>query len=158
MTMLATDRAHVESRVELDRVTLALPAAPPRELSPNARVHWRTRATAAKATRDAATLVTRSLLARSTRPAFLDDPVLVVDIEIMWGSGRKRHDTDNATGMMKSGLDGIADGLGVNDRAFRLGTLTQGFATDRAGYVVVVIRPDGGDRAPAILAGDDQET
>ncbi len=141
MTMLTTDRAPVASRVEPARVTLVLPAAPPRELSPNARVHWRTKATAAKATRDAATLVTRSLLARAPRPAFIDDPALVVDIEIMWGSGRKRMDADNATSMMKSGLDGIADGLGVNDRVFRLEALRQGFATDRAGSVVVVIRP-----------------
>lgn len=96
---------------------------PPRELSPNARKHW---SVVAKYKKQYRQLCWAMLKQSKVKPANL-----VVSLTFYRPS--KRHmDLDNCLAMMKSGLDGVADALGVNDRHFKL-TVTM--AEETGGYV-----------------------
>jgi crossover junction endodeoxyribonuclease RusA len=87
---------------------------PPKALSPNARVHWAVKAKAAKAYRKAAGWATIE-----AREVVEDDGP--IDLHVTFYPPDKRHyDGDNLLARIKSGIDGIADGLGVNDKRFRI--------------------------------------
>lgn len=86
---------------------------PERCLHPNARVHWATKAKAAKQARLTAKLLTLSAMA-STRAA----PILPLVSMTFCPPNRRAHDMDGMLSACKSQIDGIADALGVNDRAF----------------------------------------
>jgi crossover junction endodeoxyribonuclease RusA len=85
---------------------------PPKELSPNARVHRLAKAKAAKAYRHACWALTKeSKVALSATP---------VHLQVTFVPPTKQaRDLDNCLASIKSGLDGVADALGVNDRLFR---------------------------------------
>lgn len=88
---------------------------PDAKLSPNARQHWRTHYRAKKAY-----LQTCRLLVLSTRPRRVPkDSPLLVHLQFAPPS-RHRHDADNLVARMKSGLDGLAQALQVDDHRFRL--------------------------------------
>ena len=94
---------------------------PPKELSPNARVHFRAKAAATKAYREQAywtakTAYMRGELTRSELPA---EGVISLRFEFRPPDARRR-DLDNMLSSMKAGLDGIADALEVNDQRFEL--------------------------------------
>lgn len=94
------------------RVTLPWP---PAALSPNARAHWATKSRAAKAYRHAC-----ATLARAAR---LPVPVAAGRLHVVLEfvpPDRRARDRDNMLAAMKSGLDGLADALGVDDRRFDL--------------------------------------
>lgn len=87
---------------------------PSRELSPNARTHWRKAAPIKARYRDAC-----YILAKQAR--------IVIDWEgdiHMWidfvPPDRRHRDDDNMIASIKSLRDGVADALGVNDRRFRI--------------------------------------
>lgn len=85
---------------------------PPKELSPNARVHWSKRSRAAKAyRRDCA------LLVRAASIAAPDSERIALWIEF-FPPDRRQRDDDNLLAAFKAGRDGIADALGVNDKRF----------------------------------------
>lgn len=90
--------------------TLTLPW-PPKELSPNARVHWSAKAKKAKAYRAACFLLTRQ--AGIKAPA--GRAVLVLEFV---APDRRARDDDNLVSAFKAGRDGIAEALGVDDRQF----------------------------------------
>lgn len=93
-------------------------AWPSRALSPNARVHWSKRAKAAKPYRLLG--FSKALAARAAHqlePLGSAQPVEVVVTFLP--PDRRGRDDDNMIGAFKSGRDGIADGLGVNDKMFR---------------------------------------
>ena len=86
---------------------------PPKELSPNARCHWRKSAPIrAKYRQDC------YLMAKASGLQAPDG-----DGQILWvvefiRPDRRHYDDDNLLGRIKALRDGVADALGVNDRRF----------------------------------------
>lgn len=91
---------------------------PPKELSPNARVHWRKKHKHAKAYRRTCGLIALAL----------DVPSLAGK-KYFWVNfcppNRRSYDDDNLLARFKAGRDGIADGLGIDDKNF-ITTITIG--------------------------------
>lgn len=88
---------------------------PPKDLSPNARVHWSRRSKAAKAYRAACWAACLEAGLRS----------IAWEGEIhLWISfvppDRRHRDDDNMISAFKSGRDGLADALKVDDKRFRI--------------------------------------
>ena len=106
---------------------------PPKELSPNARVHWRVLAKAKKAYRLACAT---HALAQGLRRMQADKLHLSLTF---YPPNRRAFDLDNALARMKSGLDGVADVLGVDDRNWSLSIAR---ADELGGYVRVEVRRD----------------
>jgi len=93
--------------------TVTLPW-PPKECSPNARVHWATKFRASKKYRhDAATLVKKS---RLKAPASEHIQMWIH----FYPPDRRRRDDDNLIASFKPIRDGIADALEVDDSRFRI--------------------------------------
>lgn len=84
---------------------------PPRELSPNARVHWSVRAAKAKRYR-----ADCSLLARVANIQAPEGQILL-SLEFV-PPDRRARDDDNLIAAFKAGRDGIADALGIDDKRF----------------------------------------
>jgi len=92
-------------------------AYPPPQLSPNRRYHHMERWRFQKAARDTAYWLTRAALGHDRFEHDGGDiPVRVTFNPI---KGKARPDDDNALASMKHSLDGIALGLGVDDKHFR---------------------------------------
>ena len=86
---------------------------PPKELSPNARVHWGRKARAVKRYRLVASAATEGALVEAGRP---DAAWEATSLQIfLFNRTRHRRDPDNLLAAMKSAFDGIADALGVDD-------------------------------------------
>lgn len=99
------------------KVELILPW-PPKELSPNARVHWAKRSKAAKAYRNACFVQAKQLMALG---GWQDLPA-TGDLHLwldFYPPNRRSRDDDNLTAAFKAGRDGLADALGFDDRRFR---------------------------------------
>lgn len=84
---------------------------PPKELSPNARMHWAALAKAKKAFRERCTWAARE---QGVRPIKADKLHLSL---LFYPPSRRAYDLDNALARMKSGLDGLADVLGGGRQA-----------------------------------------
>ena len=84
---------------------------PPKVLSPNARTHWAAKSKAAKAYRHACFLLCReaALLVPAGRA--------LLAIEFV-PPDRRRRDDDNCIASFKSGRDGVAQALGIDDSRF----------------------------------------
>lgn len=122
----------------VSEVTIEIPMLPPRECSPNARVHWRERHSAARAFREAAAWCAYQGRASEGFAGFAYGEAVVMDVAIRWCCGRKRMDDDNAWASLKPARDGLADVLfGGEDRFITQGTLTQ---TRGDGTVTVTLR------------------
>lgn len=87
---------------------------PPKELSPNARVHWAKLAKVKKAYRAACTYQAMYQGARGIKADKLHLSL------VFYPPTRRAFDLDNALARMKSGLDGLADVLGVDDSRWSL--------------------------------------
>ena len=96
-------------------MTFTLPW-PPSILSPNVVAHWQRKASAKKAYRRACGTLVASVDA--LLPPMPPDGVVAVLMRFCPPDKRKR-DLDNLMAAMKSGLDGIADALAVDDSVFR---------------------------------------
>ena len=110
---------------------------PPRELFPNARVHHMTLHRARKPYRAAAQHLAQEALrnhglpgGEATWPGKDRIPITVTVFP-----PHNRHDDDNRYAATKAARDGIADGLEVNDRRFKVEFRTGGIL--RGGAVVV---------------------
>lgn len=87
---------------------------PPSILSPNSRAHWSVKSKAAKDYR-----ATCGWLTKAEKVVIDWDGV--VHMWITFYPPDKRHrDDDNLISAFKSGRDGIADALGINDKRFRI--------------------------------------
>ena len=93
--------------------TIKLPW-PPKELNPNKKLHWAVKSKFAKAYREQCRLLTLA--------AKLDVPQDGnINLWITFYPPDRRHrDDDNMISAFKSGRDGIADALQVNDKRFRI--------------------------------------
>ena len=86
---------------------------PPKELSPNARVHWAVKAAKVKLYRSYYYYLTKQSGIKVN-----DNPI---ELFITFNPPDKRkRDMDNCLASIKSGLDGLAEALKVNDRNFLL--------------------------------------
>lgn len=102
-------------------------------LSPNARTHWRRRAEAVRRYR-----ATCGWAAKAAGLRRIEADRLAATI-IFQPPTAGRRDTDNMLASIKSGLDGLADVLGVDDSNWSL-TLRRE-APVRGGAVTVEIEP-----------------
>lgn len=93
----------------LNKITLPWP---PKQLSPNARVHWAQKARVAKKYKAESIVLTK--IANIELPK-TDKLHLFVDF---YQPDHRHRDQDNMEAAMKSAYDGIADALGVNDSRF----------------------------------------
>jgi len=101
---------------------------PPKELSPNARVHRLAKAKAAKAYRLACWAIARQSLIKLPEGRHALKLTFVPPT-------RQPRDLDNCLASIKSGLDGVADAFGLNDRAFR--PITIDMAENVGGMIIV---------------------
>lgn len=84
---------------------------PPKELSPNARVHWSKKSKAAKVYRTACKVITRL--------SGVVAPEGEVHLSITFcPPDRRKRDDDNCLAAFKAGRDGVADALGIDDNRF----------------------------------------
>ena len=104
---------------------------PPKELSPNARKHFMAHYKAKRAYREACYWQAVEQGARK-----LDAERLHVHFEFHKPS-RRRMDIDGALSRMKSGIDGLADVLCVDDSRW---TMSMAFAEEIGGFVRVTIK------------------
>jgi crossover junction endodeoxyribonuclease RusA len=92
-------------------LTVTLPW-PPKALSPNARLHWAAKASAAKAYRGAC-----RRLAGEVGPWVPPPGKIALWLEFV-PPNRNSRDDDNLVASFKAGRDGLADALGVDDKRF----------------------------------------
>jgi crossover junction endodeoxyribonuclease RusA len=95
-------------------MTLILLPWPPSSLNPNQRQHWRKHAAAKKSYRAAC-----AWQARHQGVGCITAEKIAVSL-VFVPPDRRRRDLDNLIASMKSGLDGLADALGVDDNRFSL--------------------------------------
>lgn len=86
---------------------------PPRALSPNARTHWRKKAPIAKAYKAACWALAKE--AGMVVPG-VEKIALWLDF---YPPDRRARDDDNLIAAFKSGRDGLALALGIDDKRFR---------------------------------------
>jgi crossover junction endodeoxyribonuclease RusA len=88
---------------------------PPKDLSPNARIHWSRRSKAAKAYRRACHVLTLEAGIRGVD--WEGDIHLWIDF---YPPDRRHRDDDNMVAAFKAGRDGMADAMGLDDKRFRI--------------------------------------
>jgi crossover junction endodeoxyribonuclease RusA len=98
-------------------------------LSPNARPHWSAKARAAKKYRALCSWT----IAGAGRVVVPEGARVLVDLTF-YGPTLGRYDADNALARMKSGLDGLADALRVDDSRFEI-TFRKSPPGTKGGYV-----------------------
>lgn len=104
---------------------------PNRKLSPNARVHWAAQAKQKQWERFTAKTLTLEVAKKL--------PSGDLPLEITFCAPRHgRWDRDNALASLKAALDGVAEGLGIDDSRFEPITLRRGNVV-KGGQVIVRI-------------------
>jgi crossover junction endodeoxyribonuclease RusA len=111
------------------RITIKLPW-PPVGLSPNARIHYQKLAALKKGYRKQCGL---EAVAQGVKQMHAESLSLALTF---YPPTRRKYDKDNALASIKSGLDGLADVLGVDDSNWEL-TIKKG--GDVGGFVLVEI-------------------
>ncbi|UOF76778.1 rus-a like endodeoxyribonuclease [Caudoviricetes sp.] len=96
-------------------ITVMLPW-PDKLLSPNARTHWAKKAEAAKGYRQLSNVLTRRAMGGDA----LQGQAAHLDI-VFHPPTHTRRDLDNCLSSIKSGLDGIADAIRMDDSRWSLG-------------------------------------
>src|SRR5207253_8413811 len=84
---------------------------PPKDLNPNARVHWSKKSRAAKSYRAACHLLCRQAGIKSPEGRAL------LSLEFI-PPDKRRRDDDNCLASFKAGRDGIAQALSIDDSNF----------------------------------------
>ncbi|NLD14482.1 MAG: endodeoxyribonuclease RusA [Gammaproteobacteria bacterium] len=87
---------------------------PPKELSPNARKHWGARSKKAKQYRAQCFAYAHNAL----QAMAVDVAGKLVLALVFRPPNRRKRDDDNLVAAFKSGRDGIADALGIDDSRF----------------------------------------
>ena len=104
---------------------------PPSDLSPNARLHWAKLARAKKQYRKASFSVSKEQLKKIKTDSIPEK--LVLEMTFI-PPDRRSYDRDNLVARMKSGIDGLADALKINDKRFN--TVISTMDTDYLGGFV----------------------
>lgn len=94
--------------------------------------------------REKAVKATEEWIRKNGLTPFTDDE-LPLTIHILWAreKHRKKMDNDNLIASCKWFIDGIAESIGVNDRNFVIGTVTQERDTIGKGYIKIVVEGKG---------------
>jgi len=108
---------------------------PPKELSPNARVHYLTFARAKNAYRESAYWLAKQRDHGCTLSTTFMGPIALAFT--FHPPDRRKRDLDNMLSSVKAGIDGIADALGVNDARFEYALRRS--EPVKGGRVVIVI-------------------
>jgi crossover junction endodeoxyribonuclease RusA len=88
---------------------------PPKELSPNARVHWAEKAKAAKKYKSDCLWICREA---KVQPEIDDDEFhLIVEFR---PPSKRRADIDNMLSSIKQALDAVSEATGIDDSKFAL--------------------------------------
>jgi len=90
---------------------------PPTDLSPNARKHWAIVARAKKQYRKDCYSVSKEQLKKYKKETENIPERLVLEMTFI-PPDRRSYDRDNLVARMKSGIDGLADALKINDKRF----------------------------------------
>jgi crossover junction endodeoxyribonuclease RusA len=121
--------------VDFDRSTYVVELPwPPKELSPNARHHWATAAKAKKGYRSRCKTLGEGQALASVKNS--SDRVLVH--LTFFPPDKRSRDWDNMIASMKSGLDGLADAMGVDDSRWRL-SFDVSDVPEKGGLVLVTV-------------------
>lgn len=124
-----------------DRLTVVLPW-PDKALSPNSRTHWAQRSRVAKGYRWACRVHAKKMLdeaaVQALRQHVTEGGHLDLALNFHPPNGRRRDD-DNVIAAFKSGRDGLADALGIDDEHFRIHPVLRRDHPVRRGGVQVVI-------------------
>ena len=107
---------------------------PPKECSPNARVHRMVLAKAKAAYKDVCYLLAKE--SKMQAPDY--QPLVCVEF---FPPDKRRRDVDNALASIKAGIDGIAQAIGIDDsnfKEYRLSMKKQGGS--KTGYVIVTLK------------------
>ena len=104
---------------------------PPSDLSPNARLHWAKLAKAKKSYRQKCNTVSKNQLKKYKYDNLPER--LVLEMTFI-PPDRRNYDRDNLVARMKSGIDGLADALRINDKRFN--TVISTMDTDYLGGFV----------------------
>lgn len=115
--------------------TLSLPW-PARELSPNARCHWRKKARAAKAAKEEGYYAMLEAKLRNGEHT-LEGPLEL--LLILRPPDKKRRDDDNVLASLKNFRDGVFKALGMDDSLVRRTVIEWGEPTP-GGRVVMTVR------------------
>jgi len=125
-------------------LTVEIPSDIPRQLNPNASryQHWGDRVRA-----EGHLALATTLGLRTARPQGYGDPgpiflpPITWDLAIFWGKGKKRWDPDNVVAGLKRGvIDAVARTIGVDDKHFAVGEITQGRDPEGLGRMVLTLR------------------
>lgn len=130
----------------MPELTVVIPGKIDRRLSPNARVHWRTLAKVKKETKEIASLYARQAV-QGIDPTGVEHATY--HIELGKAKGEKQKDADNLTASVKAQLDGIAEGLGVDDRGWKLGAVTQVRDSEGIGFLRITLEWDDAETEAA---------
>lgn len=114
------------------KIEIKLPFPNMSVLSPNARKHWRVKEPFIKGDRQYA-----ALMAGKHKGKFDGSKPIALDLTFYPPTGHHRDD-DNMIAATKHMRDGLADGLGVNDKMFRISNVTIGEIV-KGGCVIVTL-------------------
>lgn len=106
---------------------------PPKELSPNARVHFRAKAATVKSYRESAYWLTKAACMIAPASGGI---ALRIDFH---PPDKRRRDLDNMLASVKSAIDGVADAMEVDDQRF--GYWLSREAPVKGGAVIVSVMP-----------------
>ena len=90
---------------------------PPSDLSPNKRLHWAKLAAAKKQYRQKCNSVAKEQLKKFKKITENIPERLVLEMTFI-PPDKRSYDRDNLVARMKSGIDGLADALKINDKRF----------------------------------------
>ena len=94
---------------------------PSSSLSPNSRTHWAQLAKAKKAFRTRCKVLAVGSGLPAVKNAVAGQLGAFVRVSLLFAPpDRRRRDLDNVLASMKSGLDGLADAMGVDDSRWKL--------------------------------------
>ncbi len=116
-------------------------AHPPRELSPNGRVHWRAKARSAQSVRRAAMVWAQTATHYARVPNFLPK-----SYRIVWHYKGRMPDDDNVVARCKAALDGCCDVFNIDDRLLKLRGVEKVHALHQplCGYVELIFDDEKG--------------
>jgi len=106
---------------------------PPSDLSPNKRLHWAKLATAKKQYRETCNKISKQQLKKYKYDKLPER--LVLEMTFI-PPDKRNYDRDNLVARMKSGIDGLADALKINDKRFN--TVISTMDTDMLGGFVKI--------------------
>ena len=121
--------------------SITIPSLPPKEFSPNARVHWAVRGKAANAAYD-------MIIALVAEQGWNNFPLDVAHITVSWGvKDRVRRDTDNFVGRTKPYIDGLVKAQVIADDSRHHVMYTYKWHDAVSSETVITINSEEGEQA-----------